>query len=656
MRSARRVRVARAVATLAIAVTLVIVGACTGDEAGDQPGAGPKPDASVVSDVVLDRSTFESTVASYLSAWKAVWLDSANADARLAVVGLTKDAAFAGRLIDVGSNMQVAGLDVTEEPGHGPECRTSVRCRQSLSVTVDLKGLGKAHWTSSLGAVKAADGWEVLPDPESIHPDLTDGTRLRRVREVPDRAPIIDRDGRKLMSSRQVVHVGLEQGTATAASVRRLGKLLQIDPGDLAKRLAAAGPHQFVDALVLRKGEYDQLKGSLGGITGLAVIDGHRALAVNAQFGRSVLGVVAPATAETLKNAGPDALASDEVGTFGLQFAFQRRLAGSPTTSVRIVSPATGKVIATLAQSKGKPGKSLRTTLQARAQRAAENALDEAPGRARVSIVAVQASTGQVLAAANGQGLVNENRAFTGRYAPGSTFKILSTAALLHSGMTAGSSVNCTDHVVVDGATFGNYDALLAPGRTTLAHAVSLSCNTALIRERNRVDEVALPTMARAFGIGAEWDLPLGAWPGGVPEPAGQTELAASMIGQGRITVSPLAMAEVAAAVQNGRSHQPTLLAGTKTSAGPTIPQTRTLRSILADTATTGTAKILAGLADGAKTGTAETGSKANGAATNAWMVGYAGDLAFAVIVEGGSSGARVAGPVAKAFLEDYRG
>lgn len=652
MRPARRVRVARAAAAVAIAVALIIAGACTGDE----PRAGPTPPASVGPDVVIDRGTFETTVASYLSAWKAVWLDSANIDGRKAVVDLTNDADFAGRLIDVGTTMQVTGLDVATTPGRGPECRTSVRCRQSLSLTVNLKGLGEARWTSSLGGVKAADGWDVLPDPESIHPDLTDGTRLRRVREVPDRAAILDRDGVKLMSSRPVAHVGLEQGRATAASAGRLARKLEIDPGDLTKRLKAAGRSQFVEALVLRKGEYDQVKASLGGITGLAVIEGRRALADNAQFGRSVLGIVAPATAETLKNAGPDAVAGDEVGAFGLQFAFQRQLAGSPTTSIRIVSPATGRVVATLAQSKGKKGQPLRTTLQARTQRAAENALDEAPGKVRVSIVAVQASTGQVLAAANGQGLVNENRAFTGRYAPGSTFKIVSTAALLASGMTAASSVNCTDHVVVDGATFGNYDALLAPGRTTLAHAVSLSCNTALIRERNRVDGNALPTMARAFGIGADWDLPLGAWSGGIPEPAGQTELAASMIGQGRITVSPLAMAEVAAAVRSGRSHQPTLLAGTKTVAGPAITQTRALRAMLSDTATTGTAKILTGLADGAKTGTAETGSRAKGAATNAWMVGYAGDLAFAVIVEGGSSGARVAGPVAKAFLEDYRG
>jgi cell division protein FtsI/penicillin-binding protein 2 len=651
MRPARRAWLARVAATLTFAVTLVAVGACTGDE----PAAAPTPPAAVGPDVVLDRSTFETAVASYLSAWKAVWLDSANADGRKAIADLTQDKGFAGRLIDVGTTMQVTGTDVSLEPGHGPECRTSVRCRQALSVTVTLKGLGEASWTSSLGGVKAADGWEVLPDPESIHPDLTDGTRLRRVRELPDRAPILDRDGAKLMSSRPVVYVGLEQGKATAASARRLARKLEIDPGDITSRLKAAGKSQFVEALVLRKSEYDQVKASIGGITGLAVIEGRRALADNAQFGRSVLGIVVPATAETLKNAGPTATAGDEVGAFGLQYAFQRRLAGTPTTSVRIVSPATGKVVTTLAQSKGKPGQPVRTTLQARAQRAAENALDDAPGKNRVSMVAVQASTGQVLAVANGQGLVNENRAFTGRYAPGSTFKIVSTAALLASGMTAGSSANCTDRVVVDGASFGNYDALLAPGRTTLAHAVSLSCNTALIRERNRVDGDALPTMATAFGIGADWDLPLAAWSGAIPEPAGQTELAASMIGQGRITASPLAMAEVAAAVRSGRSHPPTLLAATKTAAGPAVAQTQTLRAILADTATTGTAKILNGLAGGAKTGTAETGSKAKGAATNAWMVGYTGDLAFAVIVEGGSSGARVAGPVAKAFLQEYR-
>ena len=53
----------------------------------------------------------------------------------------------------------------------------------------------------------------------------------------------------------------------------------------------------------------------------------------------------------------------------------------------------------------------------------------------------------------------------------------------------------------------------------------------------------------------------------------------------------------------------------------------------------------------GAKNGTAEfgTGSKPD---THAWMVGFRGDLAFAVLVENGESGSKTAGPIARRFLQ----
>ena len=64
----------------------------------------------------------------------------------------------------------------------------------------------------------------------------------------------------------------------------------------------------------------------------------------------------------------------------------------------------------------------------------------------------------------------------------------------------------------------------------------------------------------------------------------------------------------------------------------------------------TGTAVNLSGRPVHAKTGTAEVadGSKTT---TNAWMIGYRGDLAFAVLVEGGTSGAHDAAPLVSSLL-----
>ena len=72
-------------------------------------------------------------------------------------------------------------------------------------------------------------------------------------------------------------------------------------------------------------------------------------------------------------------------------------------------------------------------------------------------------------------------------------------------------------------------------------------------------------------------------------------------------------------------------------------------------TVTNGTAKGLAANgAVAAKTGTAEV--VANGKViTNGWMNGYRGDVAFAVIVEGGVSGGKAAGPIVANFLSKFQ-
>ena len=55
-----------------------------------------------------------------------------------------------------------------------------------------------------------------------------------------------------------------------------------------------------------------------------------------------------------------------------------------------------------------------------------------------------------------------------------------------------------------------------------------------------------------------------------------------------------------------------------------------------------------------AKTGTAEYGTQ-NPPRTHAWMIGFRGDVAFAVVIEDGGGGGRDAGPVALQFLRDAR-
>ena len=115
-------------------------------------------------------------------------------------------------------------------------------------------------------------------------------------------------------------------------------------------------------------------------------------------------------------------------------------------------------------------------------------------------------------------------------------------------------------------------------------------------------------------------------------------------------------MASVAAAVANGQwrapvlTTQPAVKAATAPPFDPNV--VATLRSFMASVVQSGGTAAGAGLPSDSfgKTGTAEFGS-GNPPPTHAWFIGYRGNIAFAVIVEGGGVGGRVAAPLGARFL-----
>ncbi|HVA74201.1 MAG TPA: penicillin-binding transpeptidase domain-containing protein, partial [Acidimicrobiales bacterium] len=152
--------------------------------------------------------------------------------------------------------------------------------------------------------------------------------------------------------------------------------------------------------------------------------------------------------------------------------------------------------------------------------------------------------------------------------------------------------------------------------------------------------------------------LGLGAYGGNVSQPASPVDLAADAIGQGGVTMSPLAMAVVAATVDSGALHEPRLVSGApddSVAPAPLDPTVDTqLKTLMAQVVTSpaGTA-AQAGLPAGTygKTGTAEFGSGPN-PPEHAWFIGFRGDVAFAVFVYGGGVGGTVAAPLAAKLLK----
>jgi Cell division protein FtsI/penicillin-binding protein 2 len=364
---------------------------------------------------------------------------------------------------------------------------------------------------------------------------------------------------------------------------------------------------------------------------------------------QQLVGYIGKADDKDVARLGPPYRKGDPVGKAGLQATFQERLAGTPSTSIEVVG-ADGKAAKTLGTIKGRKGEPLRTTLDLTVQDAAVKAVQglDKP----TSIVAIQPSTGGILAVVNNRG--GFNRALDGAYPPGSTFKTVTAAALLAEGVTPEQRVSCPKNAIVGGLKIRNSENA-AYGTVSFLDSFAHSCNTTIAPlAAKHLSAEKLYEAASWFGFNQQLTIGVPAAKASMPKAQSDAELAAESFGQARITASPLVMAGVAAAVADGTWRPPTLVPGRQQKASPrALPEgvAERLRAMMTAVVTKGTARK-AGLPEGTagKTGTAEFGTGPE-LDSHAWFIGYRGDLAFAVVVEGGGGGGAVAAPVAAKFL-----
>ena len=367
-------------------------------------------------------------------------------------------------------------------------------------------------------------------------------------------------------------------------------------------------------------------------------------------------GSVVTATAAQAKALGTPYRAGDLIGQGGIEQAYSAQLAGRPALSIRIEGPGT-HLDATAARFAATPGTPVRTSIDMRTQLAAAQAVRSAATTRPVDLVAIQPSTGRVLAVVERPG--GFDRALEGEFPPGSTFKVLTASALAQSGLRPASAVQCPSQADIGGRTFHN-DNNEHYGTTSLQTAFAVSCNTTFaLLAIQRLGGRALARTAAAFGFNAQPALGIPATLGKFTSPHDPVDLAADAFGQGTDLVNPLSQASVAAAIEDGTWRPPRLVislpprqSARATAVSPAILDT--LRPMMRAVVTSGTAAQV-GFPAGVygKTGTAEYGTGPHPPA-HAWFIGYRGDLAFAVLVEGGGTGASSAGPVANAFVRKF--
>ena len=511
--------------------------------------------------------------------------------------------------------------------------------------------IGGWRYRVKVGLVKRDDAWVVRWLPTVVHPELDARTRLGTAVEAPRRAAILDRDGRALMADRAVTDVAVETAKVTDAAdtAARIAPLVDVDAAKLERSIRDAPKGRFVPVITIRRTTFDAIAKQLTAVPGASVNQREAPLAPTKGFARALLGSVGPATAEQVEASKGRLSPTDQVGQWGLQAKFDAQLRGTPARRIVTRDLADGASLDTLLKRPGKEGRSLRTTLDRQVQAAAESALGARSDKA--ALVAVQPSTGDVLAVANRPTPSTFDRALEGLYPPGSTFKVVSTTALLRDGLSVDETVDCPATRTVGGRAFRNFEGGAA-GAVPFRIDFAQSCNTAFVSLSKRLEGDALTATARDFGLGEEPKLPLRAATSQVPPATDPVARAAMMIVQDKIVASPLAMAGVAATVADGRWLAPRLVKGAEGRTGEPLAEAPTLRELMRAVVTSGTGTALASVPGepSGKSGTAEYGG-GDPPPTHAWFIAFRGDVAVAVLVEGGKAGGTVAAPIAAKFL-----
>jgi penicillin-binding protein 2 len=560
-----------------------------------------------------------------------------------------------------------------------------------LAVRMETGYFGTLEYTTTLNLVSTPAGTRVDWSPSAVYPGLTEGQQFASDLQQPKRGAILDRNGNPLAIDQDVQMLGLNRAAVTdRAALSHAVESLGFDAAAVDAAFASGlGQNQLVEIGPVPSGSADAAPVVASQQPGLVLNDVTQRVHPLGAAAAQVVGYTRELTADDLaKRKGEGYAPGDRIGAMGIEAAENDVLAGKPGGKLEIVDD-NGNTVKTVASRPFVQGQDVWTTLDSAVLKAAQAKLGSQPGASVVldprtnTILAINSSpsfdpdafergdAAAIQSVLNAKDGPLSNRATSGLYSSGSTFKLITAAAgLVYGGYTPESTLPCPPVWTGVGEPRKNWEPF-DRGNLTIAEGLEHSCNPVFYQiglTLYNTDPNDLSKMARLFGFGSPTGVKGIAEEGGlVPDPAWKQKNKGQQwfpgdsvnlaIGQGYLLITPLQLANAYSTFLAGELRTPVLLNGTQAKDEGALPLTAAqsatlkqgLKLVTGPNGTAASAFANLGYNDFlGKSGTAEDSGEQSHVDFVAAAPAETPTVLCTVFLDHGTSGSTQAGPIAR--------
>jgi len=563
--------------------------------------------------------------------------------------------------------------------------------------------------------------WHLQILSSDTYREKSENNRLRFVPVAASRGAILDRNGKVLVSNRPSFSLAVvpQEVVDKESLLTRLSSLLSLDRAEMAERweknTGRAKYYPIVLASNITRDQVEIVEENRLRLPGVEIEMKPVREYTNGVLGAHLLGYIGEVSEKELVQKGYEEYnPGDYIGKNGIERALENELHGNDGGR-QLEVDARGRVLRTISETYPSVGNSVVLTIDSLVQKQAERAFGDQAGAA----VAMDVNSGEILAFVSNPGFdpalfsgklpANiwkgyledkrhplENKALSGQYPPGSTFKIVTAlAGLQDNKINESTTVNCSGSYTLGTSTFKCWNKK-GHGVTNLRKSLRESCDVYYYQlgEKLGVDKIA--AASKEFMLGSPMGIDLqNEKPGLIPTSDWKLkrfgkrwyhgETLSVSIGQGYVLMTPIQLASMIGTVANeGTIYRPHLVKRIVDTDGKPLRETKPevigkttfskesyrlvkqgLYAVVNEPGGTGAQARLYDVKVAGKTGTSQVVKMRDSKLgtpyqyrDHALFVAFAPfdkpEIAVAVVVEHGEHGGAAAAPIAGRILRAY--